>query len=386
MHLRYLMLIIGCFILLLLPGAPADAQGVINSICPGVGIQPRTDDFQPTGLILTTFDKEALWVFDPSNGFRYPLPDTFPCALGCHLSRDARWLVYFSDQTNTHNKMRLNGTERTILAENVADVEWWSEDTLLIWTPGREAYLRPETGTRRQYLNVNGVVSIQPGGRWGLLVEPAGDAFTRALVNLEIRSFRGVTEQRVYLGADRPYFNASSWSPDGNWLAYVGAGIFDESVGIAGGEIYAVSPYNGTNLQLTNLTSSYGAVRINGLSVGELGWSPDGTKIAFWVTELTGPDPEANTGSAVIHVLNLTNGDLRSYCGFTTNEHTPNPPRLVWSYDSTTLAFGANVPGDDKGYLLLALNVETGIFTELSEGIFPAIGTPEVVAWGLPPG
>jgi hypothetical protein len=104
------------------------------------------------------------------------------------------------------------------------------------------------------------------------------------------------------------------------------------------------------------------------------------------VIELLGPDPAANTGSAVLHMLDLTNGELRSYCGFSTNEHTPNPPRLVWSPDGTTVAFGSNIEGDDKGYLLLALNVTTGIFTELSEGIYPAIGTPDVTAWGLPPG
>jgi hypothetical protein len=43
------------------------------------------------------------------------------------------------------------------------------------------------------------------------------------------------------------------------------------------------------------------------------------------------------------------------------------------------------VPGDDRGYLLLALNVETGIFTELSEGIYPTLGGPNPVAWGLAP-
>lgn len=372
---------------LVVTAQPGAAQNGMIEVCPQqTVVSPRPPDFEPTGLILTTFDKEALWVFNVSNGFRYPLPGTFPCALGCRLSHDARWIIYFSDETNTHNKMRLDGTSRTILAENAADIEWWSPDTLLIWTPNHDAYLRPETGTSRQYLDVDGVHSIQPGGRWGLLVEPAGDAFNRALVNLEVRSFMGIAEQRIYLGADRPYFNDSAWSPDGNWLAYVGAGIFDDAVGIAGGELYAATPVDGTILQLTNLTASYGAVRINGQSVSALRWSPDGTKIAFWVSELNGPDPEANVAESMIHVLDVTTGELRAYCGFTTFDNTPNPPRLVWSPDSTTLAFGANIVGDDKGFLLLALTVETGIFTELSEGIFPAIGTPAVIAWGLPPG
>jgi len=58
---------------------------------------------------------------------------------------------------------------------------------------------------------------------------------------------------------------------------------------------------------------------------------------------------------------------------------------LIWSPDGTHIAFGGNIPGDDKGYLLLALDTETGIFTELSNGIFPALGTSDVIAWGLPP-
>jgi hypothetical protein len=73
------------------------------------------------------------------------------------------------------------------------------------------------------------------------------------------------------------------------------------------------------------------------------------------------------------------------YCGYSTTEHTPNPPRLIWSPDSTHLAFGGNVPADDKGYLLLALDTTTGIFTELSNGLFPALGTADPVAWGLRP-
>ena len=98
-----------------------------------------------------------------------------------------------------------------------------------------------------------------------------------------------------------------------------------------------------------------------------------------------GADPEANTGNAVIHILDVATGATTVYCGYATTEHTPNPPRLVWSPDSTHIAFGGNVTGDERGYLLLALDTETGVITELSEGIYPALGTPDVVAWGLPP-
>ncbi|MBL8120926.1 MAG: hypothetical protein JNJ78_25700, partial [Anaerolineae bacterium] len=100
---------------------------------------------------------------------------------------------------------------------------------------------------------------------------------------------------------------------------------------------------------------------------------------------LNGADPETNAGEGQIHVLDIANGTLRSYCDFKTMEHTPSPARLIWSPDSTHLALGGNVPGDDKGYLLLALNIETGVFTALSEGIFPTLGGANPIAWGLAP-
>ncbi len=90
-------------------------------------------------------------------------------------------------------------------------------------------------------------------------------------------------------------------------------------------------------------------------------------------------------GSAMIHILDIHTGEVVAYCGFTTTEHTPNPPRLIWSPDGTHIALGGNVPGDDKGYLLLALDTATGIFTALSDGIYPTLGGPNPVAWGYAP-
>lgn len=363
----------------------AHSQGSLNEICPVAGIQQAGPGFQPGGIILTSFDRTALWVYDIDRQRRYPLPDTAPCGSNCRLSPDARWITYFNNAINTYNKMRLDGTGRTMISEYATDVDWWSEGTFLIWTPGHQAYLQTEGSTERQYLNVDGVISVQPGGHWGLLVEQNGDGFKRALINLELRDLVGVGDGRVELGEDRPYFNAQSWSPDGRWLAYV-APTIDEDDRVIGTEIYGIAPSDSEPTQWTDLTSVYGATRINGIAVGELSWSPDSRHIAFWVQELTRSDPAANTGNAVIHVLDVETGETISYCGYATTEHTPNPPRLVWSPDGTHLAFGGNVPGDDRGYLLLVLDISTGTFTELSEGIYPALGTPEVIAWGLPPG
>jgi hypothetical protein len=377
-----IILIIG---FILLSGTVADAADVLTEVCPAVGIQNRTANFQPGGIILTSFDRASMWVYNVSSDRRYPLPETYPCGTNCRLSRDAQWVTYVDSLTSAYAKMRLDGTERTPLVDYAADIEWWSDDTLLVWTPAHEAYLRQETGTEREYLDVEGVVSVQPGGRWGLMVKQDGDIFIRALVNLETRDLQGIAGGYVDLGEDKPYFSAASWSGDGQWLAYVAPAVYDDQLQTNGGEIFGIRPDDGTVVQWTDLTSAYGAVRINGRADGELSWSPDSTRIAFWVIEMLGPNPESNTGNATLHVLNVATGELQKYCGYTTTEHTPNPPRLSWSPDSTHIAFGGNVPGDDKGYLLLALDTTTGIFTSLSDGIYPSFGGANIIAWGLPP-
>ncbi len=372
------------FLTLILLTKTASASAIIE-VCPSVGIQTRSGSFQPGGIILTAFDRASMWVYNITTDRRYPLPDTFPCGTNCRLSRDSRWITYVDSTSNAYAKMRLDGTERTPLVDYAADVEWWSEDTLLVWTPGHDAYLRAENGTDREYLDVDSVVSVQPGGRWGLLVKQDGDSFMRALINLETRDLEGIAGGYIDLGEDKPYFSAASWSPDGQWFAYVAPTGYDSNVNSTGSELYGIRPGDSQPTQWTTLTAEYGAVRINGRADGELSWSPDSSRIAFWVIEMLGSDPESNTGNAVLHILDINTGEVRRYCGFSTTEHTPNPPRLVWSPDGTFVAFGGNVPGDDKGYLLLALDTSTGIFTALSDGIYPSFGGANIIAWGLPP-
>ena len=372
-------------VFILLFSASAHGQEALRQVCPTAAIEPVAANYNPDGIILTSFDRTAMWVYDIDSGRRYPLPETAPCSGNCRLSPDGRWITYFNNTINTFNKMHLDGTGRALVSEYASDVDWWADGTYLIWTPGHRAYLQAEGSTEREYLDVTGVISVQPGGHWGLLVEQNGVGFDRALIDLSLRNLVGVSDGRVELGEDFRYFNAQAWSPDGHWLAYVKPTVDDNETVIAN-EIYAIAPGDHAPTQWTDLTSVYGAARINGLAVGELSWSPDSSHLAFWVAELTGADPEATVGNAVIHILDVNNGDLAVYCGYATTEHTPNPPRLVWSPDSTHIAFAGNVPGDERGYLLLALDTSSGVFTELSEGVYPALGTADVVAWGLPPG
>jgi hypothetical protein len=369
--------------LILIGSSKVTANSSVVATCPSGGIQVRGANYKPGGIILTAFDQASMWVYNIDANRRYPLPDTRPCGTNCRLSPDAQWITYVDSITEAYSKMRLDGTERTPLIDYAADVEWWSNDTLLVWTPGKDAYLQPESGGDRDYLNVNSVANVQPGGKWGIKVKQVEDDFHREIVNLAASDDVDMTG--IDLGIDLPYYDSAAWSPNGQWLAYV-APIATKNSDVQSSEIYAVQP--GTTFlpaKWTDLTSEYGAVRINGLTTGDLSWSPDGTHIAFWVMKLKGANPATDAQPAMLHVLDVSTGAVQSYCGFTTTEQTPNPPRLIWSPDSTHVAFGGNVPGDNKGYLLLALDINSGVFTQLSDGIYPTVNGPDPVAWGLAP-
>lgn len=375
-------LLIAILSVLALSLTPTVAQSEIIEICPNSGIQPRPANFEPAGIILTAFDSSGMWVYDIERNARYPLPQTAPCTYNCNLSPDAQWITYVNPETYIYGKMRLTGVGRTPITGNASEVSWWSPDKLLIWTPDSRLYLIPDGDefATPEYLPSEGVLQLQPRGKWAVAFRRDGDSLNRYMVNLD--SLGTDNEQWVILAPHRPYFNHAAWSPDGQMLAYVGFAPFDSNANISGGELYLTSPETQTAQRVTSLTDAYGAVRINGYQPNELSWSPDGTRIAFWVTELNSNNPEGNLGDAVIHLLDTVSGQVSRYCGFSTNNHTPNPPRLVWSPDGTHIAFAGDVANDERPPLLLAMNVQTGQLTELSNGIFPAPNIPDVTAWG----
>jgi hypothetical protein len=356
----------------------AAAQTTIPQLCPPTGVAITNGGYSAGGIILTHFDRSALWLFNVESGARYPLPDTTPCARNCRPSPDARELAYFNDNLNAYSRMQMDGSRRALLSEDAADVVWWRDGSLFVWTPGHAGFLLRPDGAR-QPLDTSGVVSVGANSTWGVRERYNGDLFTREIVDL------ATGEIGAALGVDRAYFNAHAWSPNGTQLAFVFPLVIDPNNGIVGAEIGIAAPGMSPR-QITDLASVYGAVRINGVAVGELSWSPDGTRLAFWVTEVIGSNPESDLGQARIHILDVNTRAITAYCGFGTVEHTPNPSRLVWSPDGGHLAFAGMLPSDAaSGYHLLALDTRTGVFTSLSRGVVAAFGAPDVVAWGIAP-
>ena len=378
MQMRRLALILGALIWGLAHSESVMADSTITFICPTSEALPRAAEFDSRGVILTSFDGAAIWAYDIDRDARYPLPNTAPCGGNCNLSRDYQWITYHDALTGGIGKMRLNGSYQTPLARNAMEVDWWSNDTLVIWTSNHELMLRPENVTAATFVAAPGLTSVQPGGYWATSMRRRGDTFEIVLLNLQ--DYESVLDP-IVLTPFESYFRDSAWAPNGEMLAFVRP--LEGPNNYMGAELFTIRPGEQVPQQATNFTQLYGMVRINGHAPSGIAWSPDSARVAIWVTPLNGPDPINDAGDAVVHVIDIATGNLNVYCGFSTGDHTPNPPRLVWSPDGAYLAFSENIPDDDKPNLLIVLNIETGVFTELSSGVFPALGRPDVIAWGL---
>lgn len=337
-------------------------------VCPEAPIQPRSAAFSPGGIIITAFDSSAIWVYEIDRNRRYPLPDTEPCGAQCRLSPDGRWLSYRNPLTNSFFKMRLNGTQRTALVDTpAADVRWWSADTLLVWTPEKRAYLRPEASDDREYLPSAAVADIQPGGRHALRPGLRGEQFIYYIVDL------GAPHTPLQtLGAA----TALAWSPDGLWLAYV-------LTSPMGAQVFGIPADASRSAEAwTEAGQGERVTAINGIVSAPLAWAPNSRALAYWVV---GEAAAEEASEARIHILDIPRRVVRQYCGIVLPDSPSGLPRLIWSPDSTHLALGANLPDDDRGALLLALSVESGQFTILSEGLAPVFGGTNPIAWGSSP-
>jgi hypothetical protein len=358
-----------------------DAQPPVTPLCPIAGLQPRDETFTGNGAILTAFAPGATWHYDVVTGRRFPVPDTSPCGRTCRLSADGRSFVYFNPLLNAHQVLRLDGANRRTLTVGAADVIAWDDATWLAWTPGVSAFLL--RGGERQSVPLTQAYSVQPGGAWQITTRFDGRTFQRALSRAD-----GTDSTSIALGVDLPWFNSYAWSPDGSALAYVipvrtRDGTFTAEL--------ALTPLDrpAQPRTLTRLTDAYTSARINGIAVDDLAWSPDSTRIAFWVVA-PAPPPEGSpppdpAPQATIHIVSLSDGTTTAYCGFSTDTHTPNTPRLFWSPDGAYLAFAADVTDDMRAAFIAALDPASGAYILLTEGIYGAFGIPDIYAWGVKP-
>ncbi|GAB4571446.1 MAG: hypothetical protein Kow0077_08090 [Anaerolineae bacterium] len=365
------------------PPAPLPEYGVFVQQC-GNGVQPRGPEFAASGLIVTTFSRDGMWVVDLDRNMRYPLPNTRPCGPNCRPSPDRRYLLYVSPETATYWLMRPDGLERSsVFPFYVSELDWWDADHWLVWPTAGPPAIYP-IGTLPGEVEPDRLAgfdtyAIQPGGYHGLrLVDGTGEWPFLELIDLK-------TGDALRLVEARPFVGGAYWSPGGGLLAYVGQGAFDAGVGLRGAEVFAIAPGESAAVRLTNLTGAYGAVRVTGeQDAHALSWSPDGRYLAFWVLEIIGPDPAANVGHAVIHVLDTQTGKTVVYCGFASQATgEPRLPALVWSPDGQYIAFGVDEPDDERPALLMVLDTLTGDYTVVSEGMYRAYGTYDPVMWGL---
>ena len=360
------------------------AQGTneVIDICPNQGLVSRSATFDAQGAILTAFSRDDLWVYEIARNSRYPLPDSGPCGSNCHLSPDFSWFTAVNSANNTVSRMRLDGTQRRRIIENASEISWWSDGTYLVWTSSHQAYLMREDNSLRGVFPTKGITSIQPAGYWGVYLETREEEMYYEMADL--RSFDSAAQvfrDRIPISRIEPYHLTMGWSHDGDWLTV--AMPLDDSPNQSAyqSEIFGMRVgLSGFN-QWTNFAELYGSVRINGSFPFSLSWSPDGEWLAFWVIPQIGDQETV----ATLHVLDVETQDLYRYCDYATTNHTPNPPRLVWSPDSRYIAFAGQRLAPDRGTALIALNIESGIFTALSSDVFPALGRPDAVLWGLLP-
>lgn len=386
MRKLFLLILLSLVLLSLFP-ASAQEDSDISAICPELTLQNRWEGFDGGGIILTSFDGYSMWTYDVTNNIRYALEDVPACGTNCHLSLDGSWVTYLrvtrGDFIRTaYGKMRLDGSERTLLVESVAEVEWWSDNALLVWDRNHaNAYLQSENGWRFETLDVRGVTSVQPSGYWGLYIGAQGDRFFRTLLNLRTRNRPTDEQKRVDLGENLRYFNAGSWSSDGRRYAFIMP--MTQPNNTISSELFLFNPNTQVIEQVTWLTDIYGTIRINGLNPSELSWSPDNTKLAFWVIPLGEDSPEAPTQKGKLHILDVESGEITQYCAYESEINTPNPPKLRWSPDAVYVAFGGNPPNDERGALLMALHTQTGVAHVLSAGLANTFGNTDVLAWGV---
>lgn len=154
------------------------------------------------------------------------------------------------------------------------------------------------------------------------------------------------------------YEHRPAWSPDGT--NFVIAGMVGENH-----ELFLVSR-EGDIVRLTEITSVFSE-----FDIGELSWSPDGKKIAFWLREgLYSASTPDNIGQTLL-ILDLDQMKIIDYC-IPGNRKQFEKSVPVWSPDSRYLAVVAYDIQSSSDYTIFVDTV-AGYGVDLGSGYFPSV-------------
>ncbi len=234
---------------------------------------------------------------------------------------------------------------------------WLNNQNLQIFIDGGLLVLNPFTGESRK-LPENFPDLGQPIGVgadwWDVSYNPSltrvvyprdpGDVHGNRIVLWNMQTTQAVT----YLTSrNNPYGGEPVWSPSGDEFVMTLEDI-DLSKGTLDDELYRVSQ-DGQNTLITNLSAYYNKY----LSVKKYSWSPDASRIAFWLWY--GWDKSFQKDQ--LAVLDLETLQVTNYCieGAAVGDHP------VWSPDGTQLIIEGRIDKDHLGTILVDLDKKIAI-------------------------
>jgi Tol biopolymer transport system component len=147
-----------------------------------------------------------------------------------------------------------------------------------------------------------------------------------------------------------PSWYAPKWSPDGSRFI-VGTDVSDS---ITTWTELVVIDMNGNIEQITDLNTIY-----PNMVIGEYSWSPDGDKIAFWIST-----ERALETYEELMVLDINTGVITNYCvrGRTKAAGTDAP---LWSPDSTQIVIDSYAYGSSDQVIMV--DIVQGYALQLTE-------------------
>ncbi|MCB9134879.1 MAG: PD40 domain-containing protein [Anaerolineales bacterium] len=134
------------------------------------------------------------------------------------------------------------------------------------------------------------------------------------------------------------------WSPDGQWASFITDLRHDDREHFQQ-ELFALNKV-GEPKRLTYLSDQFESVAITTQS-----WSPDGTKIAFWVS-LDENNPIADPNKQLF-VIDLFTGMVTNYCNF--GDHSQSG--IIWSPNSKQLLVTASNLSNQQSPSIILLDI-----------------------------